>query len=44
MLKDRRPLLTTFADKVAARAYVASVAGPEYLTACYAVLGDPNGA
>lgn len=42
MLKDRRPLLTTFADKVAARDYVARVAGPEFLTTCYAIVADPD--
>jgi hypothetical protein len=41
MLKDRRPLLTTFADKVAVRDYVTRVAGPEYLTDCYAIVDDP---
>jgi hypothetical protein len=42
MLKDRRPLLTTFADKVAVRDYVTRVAGPELLTECYAVVADPG--
>jgi hypothetical protein len=42
MLKDRRPLLTTFADKVAVRDYVARLAGPECLTECYAVVDDPD--
>lgn len=41
MLKDRRPLLTTFADKVAVREYVAQAAGREVLTECYAVVDDP---
>ncbi|HUI03782.1 MAG TPA: ATP-grasp fold amidoligase family protein [Acidimicrobiales bacterium] len=41
MAKDRRPLLTTFADKVAVRDYVASAVGPEVLTALYAVVDDP---
>jgi hypothetical protein len=40
MLKDRRPLLTTFADKIAARDYVASVVGAGVLTQCYAVVAD----
>lgn len=40
MLKDRRPLLTTFADKVAVRAYVARTVGAEYLTTAYAVTDD----
>jgi TupA-like ATPgrasp len=42
MLKDRRPLLTTFADKVAVRDYVAGVVGQGYLTAGYAIVGDPD--
>ena len=42
MLKDRRPLLTTFADKVAVREYVAKTVGSAYLTECYAVLTDPT--
>jgi hypothetical protein len=42
MLKDRRPLLTTFADKVAVRDYVAGVVGPAHLTACYAIVADPD--
>ncbi len=41
MLKDRRPLLTRFADRVAAREYVAQTVGPEVLTECHAVVGDP---
>lgn len=41
MLKDRRPLLTLFADKVAVRDHVARVIGPEYLTTCYATAADP---
>ena len=32
MVKDRRPLLTIFADKVAVRDYVANIIGPEVLT------------
>lgn len=43
MLKDRRPLLTTFADKVAVRDYVSRTIGPEYLTTVYAVLEDLDG-
>jgi len=42
MLKDRRPHLTTFADKVAVRDYVARLAGSECLTDCYAVVDDPG--
>lgn len=41
MAKDRRPLLTVFADKVAVREYVARVVGPRYLTTLYGVLEDP---
>ncbi|HWC39927.1 MAG TPA: ATP-grasp fold amidoligase family protein [Acidimicrobiales bacterium] len=41
MVKDRRPLLTTFADKVAVRQYVASAVGPEVLAESYAVVDDP---
>jgi hypothetical protein len=41
MLKDRRPLLHTFADKAAVRSYVERVAGAQYLTECYAVVSDP---
>ncbi len=42
MLKDRRPLLTTFADKIAVRDYVAHAVGPEVLTELYAVVADPT--
>jgi hypothetical protein len=42
MLRDRRALLTTFADKVAARDYVAGVVGPDVLTESYAVVDDPG--
>lgn len=42
MLKDRRPLLTTFADKVAVRDYVARKAGRHLLTQLYLVTGDPD--
>jgi hypothetical protein len=41
-VKDRRPLLTTFADKVAVRDYVAGVVGPDVLTRLYAVVSDPG--
>jgi hypothetical protein len=37
MLRDRRALLTTWADKVAVRDYVATAAGPELLAELYAV-------
>ncbi|HTZ07641.1 MAG TPA: ATP-grasp fold amidoligase family protein [Acidimicrobiales bacterium] len=42
MVHDRRPLLTTFADKVAVREYVAERIGPEVLTELYAVVEDPG--
>jgi len=41
MTKDRRPLLTTFADKIAVRDYVADAIGAELLTRLYAVVADP---
>jgi hypothetical protein len=40
MAYDRRPILTTFADKVAARDYVAEKVGRKYLTNVYAVLDE----
>jgi hypothetical protein len=42
MLKDRNPLLTTFADKLAVRDYVAERVGPEILPHLYAVVEDPD--
>lgn len=39
---DRRPILTTLADKVAARDHVASIVGPEYLSRLLAVAEDPR--
>ena len=39
---DRRPLLVTLADKVAARAYVEEVVGPEVLSTVHAVVADPD--
>jgi hypothetical protein len=38
---DRRPLLTTFADKVAVRDYVADAVGPDVLPHLHAVVDDP---
>jgi len=38
MSVDRRPLLTTFADKVATRAYVTERVGDAYLARCHGVL------
>ena len=42
MLKDRRALLTRFADKAAARDYVAGVVGPEYLAQEYGRFADAD--
>jgi hypothetical protein len=41
MLYDRRPLLTTFADKVAVRDYVAKAVGAEVLPRVHAIVDDP---
>ena len=38
--RDRRPLITTFADKVAVREYVASTIGSEVLKRVYAVVPE----
>ncbi|WP_232079858.1 ATP-grasp fold amidoligase family protein [Mycolicibacterium parafortuitum] len=42
MLRDRRPLVVTFADKAAVREYVAATVGPHYLPRAYAVSDDPS--
>ena len=42
MLRDHRPLLVTFADKVAVRDYVAAAIGPGYLPEVYGVVSDPG--
>ena len=42
MLADRRPLLTTFADKLAVRSYVESRVGAHVLTDLYAVTSRPE--
>jgi len=42
MLRDHRPLLVTFADKVAVRVYVAEAVGAHYLPAAYALLDEPR--
>jgi TupA-like ATPgrasp len=42
MLADRRPLLTTFADKLAVRAYVESRVGASYLPSLYAATSAPR--
>jgi hypothetical protein len=39
---DRRPILTTFADKLASRSYVANTIGREYLSELLAVVEDPR--
>src|SRR3954468_7492424 len=41
ILKDRNPLLATFADKVAVRDYVAERVGAELLSRVHAVVEDP---
>jgi hypothetical protein len=42
MAHDRRPILRQFADKAAARDYVAERVGGEYLTAVYSITADPG--
>src|SRR5436853_4469689 len=42
MIKDRNPLLTTFADKLAVRDYVAERVGTDILGRLYAVVDDPD--
>ena len=42
MVHDRRQILTTFADKVAVRDYVARTVGADVLPALYAVAADPG--
>jgi hypothetical protein len=39
---DRRPIITTFADKIAVREHVARTIGPAFLTEAYAVACDPS--
>jgi TupA-like ATPgrasp len=41
LLKDRRPVQTMFADRIAVRDYVARRAGARYLAQCYASATDP---
>jgi hypothetical protein len=43
MLRDHRPLLVTFADKVAVRDYVAERVGARYLPRVLGVFDDPAG-
>lgn len=42
MLRDRRRLVATFADKAGVREYVASTIGSEYLPAAYAITAHPR--
>lgn len=42
MLRDRRPLLVTFADKAAVRDHVAAVVGEGYLPRCHGLVRDPG--
>jgi hypothetical protein len=42
MLRDHRPLVVTFADKAAARGYVASVVGADRLPRVHHVLEEPS--
>jgi hypothetical protein len=42
MLRDRRSLVVTFADKAAVRGYVAHVVGDRYLPKVYAILDNPE--
>jgi TupA-like ATPgrasp len=41
MLRDHRPLIVTFADKVAARSYIADIVGVQYLPAALHITDDP---
>lgn len=43
MLRDRRPLVVTFADKAAVRDYVAAEVGERYLPGLHFLLDDPAG-
>lgn len=42
MLRDRRQLIVTFADKAAVRDYVAGAVGEEYLPVAHATIDDPT--
>jgi hypothetical protein len=42
MLRDHRPLVVTFADKVAVRDYVAATVGRQYLPHALAIVDDPS--
>jgi TupA-like ATPgrasp len=41
MLRDHRPLVVTFADKVAVRSYIADAVGPQYLPGALHITHDP---
>ncbi len=42
MLRDHRPLVVTFADKVAARTYITDIVGPQYLPRVLHITDDPT--
>jgi len=42
LVKDRRPLITTFQDKIAVRDYVTRVVGNDVLSTLHAVVSDPG--
>ena len=42
MLRDRRALIVTFADKAGVREYVADRVGAEYLPVAYGIFDDPD--
>jgi len=42
MLRDRRALIVTFADKAGVRDYVAERIGERYLPASYGIVDDPR--
>jgi hypothetical protein len=42
MATDRRPILTTFADRVAVRPYVEAALGPGFLPELYLITDDPR--
>src|SRR3954452_23161387 len=42
MLRDHRPLMVTFADKAAVRAYVAGAGGASYLPRAHAIVDAPR--
>lgn len=42
MIRDRRPLVTLFADKAGVRDYVVRVVGPNFVPKAFAIAHDPN--